>query len=100
MDQQDGATSYSTVAVVNLGANAATLQVYPNPAVSLVTISGIQQENATVTLVSELGQVMIVARVENSNQVQLNVSGLASGVYFVRIGGTDWTAIKTILVRH
>jgi hypothetical protein len=102
MTEDDGTISYSPVAVVNLGGNAATttLSVYPNPVVSMLTIASSQQVDLSVSVFNELGQVMTQVRAENASQVQLNVSGLAAGVYFVRVSGTGWVETKKIVVKH
>ena len=53
--------------------------VYPNPAKEKVTINGI--EAAEVQVYNAIGQ--LVKTVRNSNEI--NVAGLAEGVYLVRI---------------
>ena len=53
--------------------------VYPNPAKEKVTIDGI--EVAEVQVYNAIGQ--LVKTVRNSNEI--NVAGLAEGVYLVRI---------------
>jgi fibronectin-binding autotransporter adhesin len=101
MTEEDGSVTYSSVAVVNLtGAATTTLSVYPNPVVSMLTIAGSQLGDFSVSVFNELGQVMTQVRAENASQVQLNVSGFAAGVYFVRISGTGWVETKKIVVRH
>lgn len=52
---------------------------YPNPATTTVTIDGLEAEE--VQVYNAIGQV--VKRVRNSNEI--NVAGLAEGVYLVRI---------------
>ena len=52
---------------------------YPNPATTMVTIDGL--EAAEVQVYNAIGQ--LVKRVRNSNEI--NVAGLAEGVYLVRI---------------
>ena len=97
---QDGTTSYSTVAVVSLDGNAPTsLSVYPNPVVSLLTITSSKTDNMSVSLVNALGQTLQIMKTENASQLQLNVSGLAAGVYFVRVNGTGWIETRTIIIK-
>jgi hypothetical protein len=89
------------VAVVNLDGNAAaTLSIYPNPVVSLLTITSSKTDDISVSLVNALGQTMLIIKTENASQLQLNVSGLAAGVYFVRVNGTGWIETKTIIIKH
>jgi Secretion system C-terminal sorting domain len=68
--------------------------------VSMLTIASSQQVDLSVSVFNELGQVMTQVRAENASQVQLNVSGLAAGVYFVRVSGTGWVETKKIVVKH
>ncbi|MBS1662799.1 MAG: T9SS type A sorting domain-containing protein [Bacteroidetes bacterium] len=98
---QDGAVTYSSVAAVNMGGSAtASVSVYPNPVASLLTIASSRAGGFSVSLVSQLGQVMTVVRSENGNQVQMNVMSLPAGVYFVRISGKGWMETRTVVVRH
>ena len=77
-------------------ANAA-ISLYPNPASTTVTISGISGE-ATVTVVDMNGRVVITTQALSSS-VTLSLSDLAQGAYFVRITGEQVNAIRKLIVR-
>ena len=77
-------------------ANAA-ISLYPNPASSTVTISGISGE-ATVTVVDMNGRVVVSTQALDST-VTLMLTDLAQGAYFVRITGEQVNAIRKLIVR-
>jgi hypothetical protein len=56
------------------------------------------QENAKIELIDALGNVMRKTYAE-TNQVNMNVEGLASGNYFVRIVSDESTALKSVIIR-
>ena len=75
----------------------ANIALYPNPAHSTVTLTGIEGE-ATVTVVDMNGRVISETRSENG-KLTLDVSGMAQGAYFVRITGEQVNAIRKLIVR-
>ncbi|HVU95374.1 MAG TPA: T9SS type A sorting domain-containing protein [Puia sp.] len=98
---QDGSLFYSSIAVVNLSVNSsATLSVYPNPVATLLTVNNTRPGACTISLFSQLGQQVIQLRSENESPVQLNVSGLAAGFYFLRISGVNWMETKKIVIKR
>jgi hypothetical protein len=62
--------------------------VYPNPAVSLVTVKLADPSSAggLLEVYDQLGRQVAAVRI-TSLVLQLDVSGWASGVYFIRVGG-------------
>ncbi len=65
------------------------LHVYPNPATGKVFLQyfGALQEKATVSVLSMAGQVLQsqdLSQVANHSIIELNLEGLANGVYYVR----------------
>lgn len=71
--------------------------IYPNPATNEVRISFSGEPTIGVTLVNTLGAVVLEQRAYTSNSA-LDVSGLAKGVYFVKINSGELKAIKRIIV--
>lgn len=69
--------------------NETAVNVYPNPATDMVYLKGVASANVTVRNMS--GSVVMI---ENGVS-QINVSGLASGIYFVTIESGD----KVVTVR-
>jgi len=59
------------------------ISVYPNPAYSTLTIRS-TQDIRTITITNMVGQVVYTQN-SNTNKVELNVSILSPGVYFVRV---------------
>jgi hypothetical protein len=69
--------------------------IYPNPAQENITISGLlNSENITLTDIS--GRTLYTAKSNGATEMQIPVSSLASGMYFVRISGN--TSVKTVKV--
>ena len=77
------------------------ISLYPNPASSTVTLTGIEGE-ATVTVVDMNGRVVKVIGyglevIDNS--LTIDISDLSQGAYFVRITGERVNAIRKLIVR-
>ena len=77
--------------------NSAAIALYPNPATTTVTISGIEGQ-ATVTIVDMNGRVSGEWRVEN-DEITIDLTGYAQGAYFVRITGEQQNAIRKLIVK-
>lgn len=65
----------------------AGLEIYPNPATSELNIKA-ADNISTVTITNMLGQTISDNRY-NAPQVQVNITSLPTGVYFVRLNGTE-----------
>ena len=63
------------------------LEIYPNPASTSLTISS-SEKITSITLTDLLGQT-VYTHEYNSEKVQLDVSALPSGIYFVEINGAE-----------
>ncbi|HTA28111.1 MAG TPA: T9SS type A sorting domain-containing protein [Bacteroidia bacterium] len=61
-----------------------SLSIYPNPSKSIVTITLSQPETGIVTVNDVLGQTIYTDRL-NGNVEQINLSGVRSGVYFLKL---------------
>ncbi len=61
--------------------------LYPNPAVSTVSLSfkDASQLGSVLQVYNQMGQLMMATRVTSQN-LQLNVAPLAGGIYFIRLG--------------
>lgn len=77
--------------------DASQIALYPNPASTMVTLSGIEHE-ATVTLVDINGRVTSEWRTKGDS-FTFDVSGMAQGTYFVRITGEHSTVIRKLIVK-
>ncbi len=87
---KDGALSYSEVrelSIVN-----SSFSITPNPAKDNVTISGTKLKQ--VKLLDNLGRVVVVKEVINSNNISIPVTHLAKGIYMVQATFKDGS-VKT-----
>jgi hypothetical protein len=88
------------VSGINEGAIDAQMNVFPNPANSEVKITFNNTVNATaLQLIDVTGKVVQVVNVNaNDMSVEMNVSALANGNYFVKLVTKQGTAIKKLVV--
>lgn len=61
-----------------------TLDIYPNPASSFITIENLRYPDLSYTFYSVIGQKLMSGSISNTYNV-LNIQSLAAGVYFLRI---------------
>jgi hypothetical protein len=91
MVDKDAKFEYSVLRRVNFD-EPVSYTVYPNPATNLLNIA---MDNATaarssVQVLNVQGQVMLNKQNAGNNQlVQLNISALTSGIYFLKIVAAD-----------
>jgi hypothetical protein len=67
--------------------NVSKLVLYPNPANTAITLAS--SDRIYHVLINNLLGQTVYCREYNSDQVQINVANLSSGVYFVKINGID-----------
>ena len=78
---------------------AAAISLYPNPASSTVTLTGIEGM-ATVTVVDMNGRVVMTVETQPAaSDLTIDVTDMAQGAYFVRIVGEQVNAIRKLIVR-
>lgn len=76
------------------------LEIFPIPADDVLVIKRNDiQENWNVELVNIAGQQMLVQQWEMDNEIELNVSELAAGVYFLHIHSDKITFAQKIVIR-
>ncbi|MBX7094889.1 MAG: T9SS type A sorting domain-containing protein, partial [Flavobacteriales bacterium] len=94
---------------INIAANVGTedlspdasLHIYPNPASNQVLIALPNNFNASVVeLWSPDGKCILSTRVMPSNQVQLDLSSIAAGIYFLRVMNENSSLGGKILIEH
>ena len=76
--------------------NSSDINLYPNPASTSVTLTGIEGE-ATVTIVDLNGRTVYTNNATNS--LTIDLTGYAKGAYFVRITGEQTSAIRKLIVK-
>ncbi|CAM3358018.1 S8 family serine peptidase [Aequorivita lipolytica] len=84
--------------------NLANVRMYPNPATNevFINLKNIVQGDISITLFNSLGQrlqTISEAQMAGKTQGVLNVSGYASGVYFVTIKAGENIATKKLVVQ-
>lgn len=81
------ANNTGTLLTSNLSVEDYTAQVeldlFPNPGTDLVTLSSENQKLKEVYLTDNLGRVIQTYSVEFVSELQINISGLANGIYYV-----------------
>lgn len=96
MVDQDGSITYSAIHIVNFasGSGAITLSVYPNPVMDNLHLIFTHATGAiTVRLINSQGQVMRNNTASSPTNVEIPVSTLARGIYFVEVQGADGSRI-------
>ncbi len=76
--------------------NVNNIQIYPNPATDKITISGIEDMDCTIEVLDIKGQMML-----NKNEIinhEIQLSGFAKGVYFVRIHNDNLTITRKLVI--
>jgi len=91
-------TLNSTVTTATEGATAIEMAIYPNPAVSLVTVQLADPSclGGLLDVYNQLGQRVMAVRV-TALTFQLNVTGLTSGIYFIRVGDGKMESVGKIV---
>ena len=72
------------------------VQVYPNPAVDNVRINSVGTNLQQVLVFDLKGRNMISENV-NSNEFNLSVSDLPSGIYILKVKTGEGTAVKRLM---
>lgn len=84
------------------GVENATVSLYPNPATDVATVclTGVEGE-VTMTIVSVEGRTVHTEHFScGSDCVKTtDVSGLATGTYFVRLQAAEWSSVQKLVVR-
>ena len=78
-----------------LGENSISANVYPNPTKGEVTLEG--EGLSHVRIVNAYGQTVYNAKVEG-DQVRIDLSGMAKGIYMMHIEAENGQAVKKIVV--
>ena len=94
----DGSISFSKVVSASLTINDSRLTIYPNPAKSIVTISG--NHIASVQVIDNIGRVVKIVSLKDATNPTLSVSGLQAGAYHLRVQTTDGNVSGVGLVKE
>ena len=100
MNDLDGRFTYSAVIEVRLSCQGQhSVAVFPNPARSLITI----QSNGTAveaTVLAANGQLVKRQKLGTSSTAQMDISGLANGIYLLQVTHTDGTRNTLKLIKE
>jgi hypothetical protein len=72
--------------------------LYPNPAKEFITISSPNVEIKTIQINDINGRFVKDIDVNNSNEVEINISNLSQGIYFIKIISEKETVTKKLIV--
>lgn len=73
-----------------------TLLVYPNPATNGINIQLPTASDFTLEMVNTLGQVVLLAE----QQSQLNVAGIANGIYFIKVTANNKQLLQKVIIQR
>ena len=79
---KDGSYSYSNTVAVSFTDNT-VFSVLPNPATSRITIKG--NNLVSVHIIDNTGKAVVIEQANNSNNLTIDISHLAKGLYFVQM---------------
>lgn len=93
-----GRFTYSAIAKIAFKMEDAALTVYPNPASNTINIKYTgNQKKITLTVFDVAAQQVMFKELNNQNILQANISGLAKGIYTVKINnGAKQSYVKLI----
>jgi hypothetical protein len=78
------------------------ISVYPNPASDKLFLGTnvLSTGNVQFSIINELGQVVYTEKLElnGSFNKEIDLAGIARGMYAVRLQGADATAVKKIVI--
>lgn len=85
----------ATVGINDNGSVFSAINLYPNPANNMLTISGLPTTSALTTTITDLaGKTIFISTTNPSNQQQIDISKLANGIYLLQL--TMNSATKTL----
>jgi len=74
--------------------NENNIAVYPNPAKDKLTIKSLQK--STIEILNIQGQIILQQQIQQG-KIDINISGLAKGVYILRLSSNDKTEVTRIV---
>ena len=99
---KDGRYKYTPVRSLYFGGRASCISVYPNPVTTFTNVSlsaAMQSENLVLNLISSNGQVVFHQKIgaNTTAVVNLNMSALPAGTYFLHLKGTSSNETATLI---
>ncbi len=93
---KDGKSSYSAIRRVVFPTHPLLLTIYPNPAKDIITVVYPNLKSLVISDVT--GRVVADRKYAGDNEVDINISQLIKGVYFVKVIGTNGNIVSQKLV--
>ncbi|MBS1740463.1 MAG: T9SS type A sorting domain-containing protein [Bacteroidetes bacterium] len=88
-----GVNSYSNVVTATVKSGSFTVEAYPNPVSQLLTVKAYGATgNGSVTITDATGKMVRVVNMDNG-QVQINMEGLAQGMYLLKYADDQHTEV-------
>ena len=84
----------TTTEVKEINNNEINIVVYPNPATNNLTIEILQK--STIDILNIQGQIILQEQIQQG-KTDIDISGLAKGIYFLRMYCNDRTAVTKIV---
>lgn len=74
---------------------ADVISIFPNPATTKLNINGLTKNNRTITVTNVLGENVKTVEINGNTMLEINVEGLTTGVYFIKINNRSYKFIKS-----
>ncbi len=90
----------STASVVQTMRPGDTIEIYPNPATGIVTISSGGTFIEGLSVLNVLGEDVLDVPNEHASDLMLDLSKLPSGTYFLQIQTANGSVLRKIVINH
>lgn len=99
----ESTTTYTAIAEELTDLSLVKINVYPNPASSLVAVQlvGLAQENYTILVLNMEGKTIMTSAInQGSTMAHLNVQNLEAGEYMIQMIGSESFTTRKLTVTH
>ena len=86
--------------VNNLQNFVSSISIYPNPANEVFNILFTQQVSCVNISITDITGRLVKSTKTSSNNIQMNVSDLKNGIYFMTISGNDFSTSRKIIIHN
>ena len=94
----DGNATYSPIRTVILGNSSSTIIIYPNPASDHILIAFPATGKYAISLFNSNGQMIRSPIMSSGNALDLNVSNMKTGIYFIHIDNAGQSETKKVVI--
>ena len=78
--------------------NAATIQVYPNPASDVLTVESAEMISS-IRIIDQSGRIVNVISEVNYLRLQLQLEGMPAGIYYIEVTGGEGITYRAMFVK-